>query len=31
MPEPLFRSLGLKEGEALLAQPRRARVFAVQP
>ncbi|WP_377001307.1 sulfate/molybdate ABC transporter ATP-binding protein, partial [Bordetella pertussis] len=31
VPEPLFRSLGLKEGEALLAQPRRARVFAVQP
>ncbi|ARP75932.1 sulfate/molybdate ABC transporter ATP-binding protein [Bordetella genomosp. 6] len=31
VPESLFRSLGLQEGEALLAQPRRARVFAVQP
>ena len=30
VPERLFRELNLKEGEALLARPRRARVFAAQ-
>ncbi|CAP42246.1 sulfate/molybdate ABC transporter ATP-binding protein [Bordetella petrii] len=31
VPERLYRELDLKEGESLLARPRRARVFAVQP
>ncbi|AHV91587.1 sulfate/molybdate ABC transporter ATP-binding protein [Bordetella holmesii] len=31
VPEHVFRELNLKEGDALLARPRRARVFATQP
>ncbi|OZI74279.1 sulfate/molybdate ABC transporter ATP-binding protein [Bordetella genomosp. 12] len=31
VPEHIFRELNLKEGDALLARPRRARVFATQP
>ena len=31
VPERLYRELDLKEGESLLARPRRARVFAIQP
>ncbi|AKQ56366.1 sulfate/molybdate ABC transporter ATP-binding protein [Bordetella hinzii] len=31
VPEQVFRELNLKEGDALLARPRRARVFATQP
>ncbi|MCD0503188.1 sulfate/molybdate ABC transporter ATP-binding protein [Bordetella petrii] len=31
VPEHLYRELNLKEGESLLARPRRARVFAAQP
>ncbi|MBO1110805.1 sulfate/molybdate ABC transporter ATP-binding protein [Bordetella petrii] len=31
VPERLYRELDLKEGESLLARPRRARVFAAQP
>lgn len=31
VPEHLYRELNLKEGERLLARPRRARIFAAQP
>ena len=31
VPEYLYRELDLRDGEALLARPRRARIFAVQP
>jgi sulfate transport system ATP-binding protein len=30
VPESLYRELGLRDGEILLARPRRARIFAVQ-
>ncbi|MNQ77372.1 TOBE-like domain protein [compost metagenome] len=31
VPELLYRELNLRDGEILLARPRRARIFAVQP
>ncbi|HEY9322006.1 MAG TPA: sulfate ABC transporter ATP-binding protein, partial [Achromobacter sp.] len=31
VPEYLYRELDLRDGEVLLARPRRARIFAVQP
>jgi sulfate transport system ATP-binding protein len=31
VPESLYQQLNLQDGEILLARPRRARIFAVQP